>query len=53
MLHHVEVVTKGISLILCLDLVICDFLLWGDIMVCHIENDFSQYLKLVASIYSQ
>jgi hypothetical protein len=54
MLHHTEVVAKGISLILCLDLVICDFLLWTDILVCHIEDNFSQYLfRLVASIYSQ
>jgi hypothetical protein len=52
MLNHTEVVAEGISLILCLDLVICDFLLWGDILVCHIEDNFSQYHRLVASIYS-
>jgi len=28
MLHHNEVVAKGISLILFLDLVICNFLFW-------------------------
>lgn len=41
MLHHTEVVAKGISLILCLGLVICDFLLWTYILVCHIENNFT------------
>jgi hypothetical protein len=52
MLPNTEVVAKGISSILCL-VVICDFLLWGDILVCHIEDNFSQYHRLVASIYSQ
>jgi len=53
MLHHTEVVAEGISFILCLDLVICDFLFWGDILVCHLENNFSQYHRLVDVIYSQ
>jgi hypothetical protein len=53
MLHHTEVVAKGFSLILCLDLVICDFLLGGDILVRHIEDNISQYHRLVAIIYSQ
>jgi hypothetical protein len=46
---------KGISLVFCLDLLICDFLLWGYILVCDIEDNFSQYLyhRFVASIYSQ
>jgi hypothetical protein len=41
MLNHIEVVAEGISLILYLDLVICDFLLWGDILMCPIEDNFS------------
>ena len=53
MLQRTEVVAKGISLILCLNLVICNFLFWGDILVCRLENDFSQYHRLVASIHSQ